>query len=227
MTDVRLTALNPVDSQVYPVACNTSGELIVEQVDPGPDLSITGNLTVGGSGTFDGSGSVKGGLNLGNPGIANAVINSADGVFINIDSDDTASNDTFQVRHNGTGAGAGDLLMLISENGSAQFVGGITANGNVHEFGVYTSTSTTASGIEIDNGSLTTQRALSSGVTGRAIAHRFGTNITFEVSNNGSVETQGDITCTDNSKGLVLKSPNGTLYRLSVADNGTLSASIA
>ena len=48
MTDVRLTALNPVDSQVYPVACNTSGELLVAQDDPGPDLTVTGDLTVDG-----------------------------------------------------------------------------------------------------------------------------------------------------------------------------------
>lgn len=33
MTDVRLTALNPDDSQVYPVACNTSGELLVSKGD--------------------------------------------------------------------------------------------------------------------------------------------------------------------------------------------------
>jgi len=46
MTDVRLTALNPVDSQVYPVACNTSGELLV--ADGGPDLTVTGDLTVDG-----------------------------------------------------------------------------------------------------------------------------------------------------------------------------------
>lgn len=34
MTDVRLTATNPVDSSVVPVACNTKGELLVEQ-EPG------------------------------------------------------------------------------------------------------------------------------------------------------------------------------------------------
>ena len=50
MTDVRLTALNPVDSQVYPVACNTSGELLV--ADGGPDLEVEGDLTVDGSSTF-------------------------------------------------------------------------------------------------------------------------------------------------------------------------------
>ena len=51
MTDVRLTALNPVDSQVYPVACNTSGELLVagdstEYVEVAGD-NMTGNLTLG------------------------------------------------------------------------------------------------------------------------------------------------------------------------------------
>jgi hypothetical protein len=53
MTDVRLTALNPVDSQVYPVACNTSGELLV--ADDGPDLTVTGDLTVEGTASFNNS----------------------------------------------------------------------------------------------------------------------------------------------------------------------------
>lgn len=54
MTDVRLTALNPVDSQVYPVACNSSGELLVAQDDPGPDLLVEGDLTVNGSSALEG-----------------------------------------------------------------------------------------------------------------------------------------------------------------------------
>jgi hypothetical protein len=59
MTDVRLTALNPVDSLVYPVACNTSGELIV--ADDGIDYlpltggQLTGPLTSTSSITVDGS----------------------------------------------------------------------------------------------------------------------------------------------------------------------------
>jgi hypothetical protein len=52
MTDVRLTALNPEDSQVYPVACNSSGELqVVEQkievIDN--DVTINGTLNVNSS----------------------------------------------------------------------------------------------------------------------------------------------------------------------------------
>ena len=47
MTDVRLTALNPEDSKVYPVACNSSGELLT--VKQGDDPIVSGNLTVEGS----------------------------------------------------------------------------------------------------------------------------------------------------------------------------------
>ena len=50
-------------------------------------------------------------------------------------------------------------------------------------------------------------------------------NITLNAD--GSATFAGDITCTDNSKGLILKSPDGTSFRLSVANDGTLSASAA
>ena len=51
MTDVRLTALNPEDSKVYPVACNASGELLTDKSGD-INLDLSGNLTVGGSGVF-------------------------------------------------------------------------------------------------------------------------------------------------------------------------------
>ena len=41
----------------------------------------------------------------------------------------------------------------------------------------------------------------------------------------GQASFVGDITCTDTTKGLVLTSPDGTLYRLTVANDGTLSTS--
>jgi hypothetical protein len=55
MTDVRLTALNPEDSKVYPVACNASGELLTDKAEIGPNISIEGNLDVGGAAIFAGS----------------------------------------------------------------------------------------------------------------------------------------------------------------------------
>ena len=54
MTDVRLTATNPVDSTVVPVACNDKGELLVENpIGPGLYVekagdNMTGDLTLGG-----------------------------------------------------------------------------------------------------------------------------------------------------------------------------------
>ena len=52
MTDVRLTALNPVDSQVYPVACNDKGELLLESNESTGNLNVQGDLTVTGTGSF-------------------------------------------------------------------------------------------------------------------------------------------------------------------------------
>ena len=50
MTDVRLTATNPEDSSVVPIACNSKGELlitepVIEQIDN--DLTVTGSLSAG------------------------------------------------------------------------------------------------------------------------------------------------------------------------------------
>ena len=49
MSDVRLTATNPEDSSIVPVACNTRGELLIEdvkieQIDN--DVTINGNVSV-------------------------------------------------------------------------------------------------------------------------------------------------------------------------------------
>jgi len=54
MTDVRLTATDPADSSVVPVACNAKGELKLEE----PivfDGNLDGNLSVTGSANFDGT----------------------------------------------------------------------------------------------------------------------------------------------------------------------------
>jgi hypothetical protein len=51
MSDVRLTATNPDDSSVVPVACNAKGELKLEEV-PTFDGNLDGDLTVSGGGEF-------------------------------------------------------------------------------------------------------------------------------------------------------------------------------
>ena len=56
MADVRLTATNPADSSVVPVACNERGELKLEEIpDQSFDGNLDGNLTVSGSAEFGGS----------------------------------------------------------------------------------------------------------------------------------------------------------------------------
>ena len=55
MADVRLTATNPEDSSVVPVACNAKGELKLEEIpDQSFDGNLDGNLTVTGSASFAG-----------------------------------------------------------------------------------------------------------------------------------------------------------------------------
>jgi hypothetical protein len=53
MTDVRLTATNPDDSSVVPVACNAKGELLLDESSVF-DGNLNGNLSVSGSGDFGG-----------------------------------------------------------------------------------------------------------------------------------------------------------------------------
>ena len=54
MSDVRLTATNPEDSSVVPVACNAKGELKLEEpiAPPEFDGNLDGDLTVSGAGSF-------------------------------------------------------------------------------------------------------------------------------------------------------------------------------
>ena len=58
MADVRLTATNPEDSSVVPVACDASGRLLLEEL-PAID-TIDGDLTVTGKATFAGGKSIIG-----------------------------------------------------------------------------------------------------------------------------------------------------------------------
>ena len=52
MADVRLTATNPEDSSVVPVACDASGRLLLQELPPAFDGTVDGDLTVTGKGTF-------------------------------------------------------------------------------------------------------------------------------------------------------------------------------
>jgi len=191
MTDVRLTALNPVDSQVYPVACNTSGELIVEQVAPDPDLTVTGDLTVNGTSTLIGDITADGSATFA------AKVTSTD-----FDSNHPTDGRFGRFNWAGirfTDTSGNNVIRLDADGGgSATFAGVVTAK-------------------SVD----VTQPV--SGYT--YIGRKADGTATFFVDDVGAATFTGDITCSANTKGLVLKSPNGTSYRLSVANDGTLSTS--
>jgi len=191
MTDVRLTALNPVDSQVYPVACNTSGELIVEQVAPDPDLTVTGDLTVNGTSTLIGDITADGSATFA------AKVTSTD-----FDSNHPTDGRFGRFNWAGirfTDTSGNNVIRLDADGGgSAEFAGEVN--------GLYFTTDRTSASNTVFQGYL-------NGVS------------TTKITADGSAEFAGDITCSANTKGLVLKSPNGTSYRLSVANDGTLSTS--
>ncbi len=149
----------------------------------------------------------------------------------------TAGGNPNAAQNNGARLGANGYLA----------VSGVTGNGAIASYLTGTSTPTfevTADGDVTSAGPITAGGNPGSGAnTGvrvtpiglLAVSKDSGTTIqsfttgdstpTFTVDATGRVVTEDDIVCSDNSKGLVLKSPNGTSFRLSVANNGFLYAS--
>ena len=71
MTDVRLTAVNPADSSIVPVACNASGEILVggpggQDVFPG-DVTIQGTLSASGGFTSSAVSTFQGNVTFTSP----------------------------------------------------------------------------------------------------------------------------------------------------------------
>jgi len=139
MADVRLTAINPEDSSVVPVACNAGGQLLVEEQGQGPQGEqgppgpkgddgdpFSGNfaddVTFGGSATFAGDVTV-GNFNGNNSDLG--VNNRSNGyIFVNSNAPDTAS--ILSLKQNGV------QKAVIDGGGSATFAGdkaGFTAEG--------------------------------------------------------------------------------------------------
>ena len=131
MTDVRLTATNPEDSSVVPVACNAKGELKLEEV-PTFDGNVDGDLTVSGSATFsksvyvndtDGSGfinyanaSENSYINLGPAkGTAGVVLGlkvdttSTDRIVYAFDKDNSLAPPTVSINANGSATFASNI----------------------------------------------------------------------------------------------------------------------
>ena len=121
MTDVRLTATNPEDSSVVPVACNAKGELLLEET-PGFDGNVDGDLTVSGSASF-GSASFAGNVTIGvspNSSTESGVrIGTSGSILINRIDDSGAV--AFSIREKGS---AGTNINMQS-SGAAEFAGDV------------------------------------------------------------------------------------------------------
>jgi len=130
MTDARLLATNPEDSSLVPVACNASGRLLVTDVNieeiPN-DVTLDGDLTVTGTGTF--AGKIESNYTSGN--------------MFEADSTWGFSNCAFRSRFGGSGdnaryhfyaTSASTEYVEIKTDGSCAFASGkagFTAEGNL------------------------------------------------------------------------------------------------
>jgi len=187
MTDVRLTALNPEDSTVVPVACNSSGELLVDKGAQGPDLNVEGDLSVGGSAEFAGD------VTVGKSAVQNTTIN--DNGYIEIV---TANSKAFSVSTNGS------QTCVINKDGSADFDGRIKigpgALAPAVEGSVYYSDSVN---LRRDDGGAV-YNIFKSGNTVR--------DITLQFKSDGSGKFSGDVTVGSRSKSWMLVEQGGLCH---------------
>ena len=193
MTDGRLTALNPVDSQVYPVACNDKGELLLEANQASGNLDVQGDLTVSGTGTFvNGSAEIQGqGFFVGTGFVSYKMAASSYAIH------DDDVNWQYSVYYNGTTHIGGSITTVdpsqdtpniaLNADGSASFLGNITC-------GDYPSPSSHISGASL----------LASINPKAASVSSCGVAIYADGSNNGTVvvrNTAGDSQISLNSSG--------------------------
>ena len=115
----------------------------------------------------------------------------------------------------------------LNASGSASFAGDITGSANTFLGGFGGTNATPGFGLYNNGGFVQSTNQTSSGINVYSLIGPVNdlSNTLISFSAAGGASFAGDITCTDNSKGLILKSPDGTSFRLSVANDGTLSAS--
>jgi hypothetical protein len=121
MTDVRLTATNPEDSSVVPVACNEKGELKLEEpIDNSFDGNLDGDLSVTGSAEFALDVAAGGAIDASIPANGGCKLFSTGTIIANRTGSLTPSSyaDCFVGRYNGTN------VINLKADGSAEFAGG-------------------------------------------------------------------------------------------------------
>jgi len=114
LTAQTLVVQTITSSVIYSSGSNVFGNNIANTQVFSGSLYQTGSLAF-----FAGSVSSKGTLTIGDAGITNAIINSADGMYFNIDSDVSGGNPEFMFGKGRSGAGSGGTtFMTVNASGS-------------------------------------------------------------------------------------------------------------
>lgn len=175
MTDVRLTATNPEDSSVVPVACNEKGELKLEEpLDYEFDGNLDGDLNVSGSinvngGVFknkltierDNSSPSGPYLETNLEGVRTALLTGAGNLYLGM-GEYTGKNGNIQLNSNGNGKFLGDIQVNREASGDKVLYGqlsgtttsDITADGSARFSGDVTVGSRSKSWMLVEQGGL-------------------------------------------------------------------------
>lgn len=166
MTDVRLTATNPEDSSVVPVACNAKGELKLEE-PLAFDGNLNGDLSVTGTASF--AGDVDLGAAASDARLAISASYNQLGLYI------AASGTGYSPIAEFCNS-SGDLKANINADGSASFKGALNV---------------TADGRQLDESPLVINNT---NVEGYSIYSKSNGTGTFAVSADGTAEFKGQLT---------------------------------
>jgi hypothetical protein len=182
MTDVRLTALNPEDSTVVPVACNSSGELLVDKGEVGPDLNLEGDLSVGGRITAVGS--VK---STNGSGVAFLGATSGTGLAIN----DSGNNTVIELNYDGSAEFAGDVTIGKTTSGASD-IGARFIKGSISQL------------LSLD--------CVGGGSSDVAYQVNNNGSSTAQIKTDGSAEFKGDVVVGSRSKSWMLVEQGGLCH---------------
>lgn len=131
MADVRLTATNPEDSSVVPVACNEKGELKLEEIpDQSFDGNLDGDLTVTGSATFDGN-VTAGKYNSGDSSSGAVVVKSTGQIVVQSQAGSQESPKVAIQGYETSNTGSMKGSWSINSDGSASFPGEVAVGGEI------------------------------------------------------------------------------------------------
>jgi len=216
MSDVRLTATNPEDSSVVPVACNSSGELLLEEIpDQSFDGDLDGNLNVTGAGTFAGTvstlgvylpntdGGVQGVLSV-PPGTDDVRIANTGGVGnIEIGNDASGNSTTFFPDGSATFNGLVTGAFRVEKNVNAATGGGIEM--------LYDSGATGGAGGTIQ----------SYDRSGNALIKLKVRSSNWSISDNGSAEFKSDVIVGSRGKQWTLVEQGGLCHMIEVTRAAT------